>query len=353
MFKRNFTFSACVLLFLIITSCSKEEGVGGNSVITGRVFARVYNNSFSQKIDSFYKPEVDVYLVYGDNSTYNDDFKTNMDGSYRFEYLRKGNYKVFVYSTDTTEGLGTGITPVVIDVNVQGNNKTVNVNDLVIIESMDYNDGNSSISGKLKINAYNKQYKTLLETYYKADKDVFISYLNDKSYFKNVKTYFNGTFYFGNLSKGTYLVYAVSDDINSFNSDVIMISDTITISESYQSVVIDDLIISETLDYNDGTSSITGKVLVFDFNAERTELIASYYSADEDVFITYDKDVFYFDDIKTGINGTFQFNNLIKGRYIVYALSDPQGRQLIPVLDTVEITEDYQQIVLDDLIIIK
>ncbi|NJK86363.1 MAG: hypothetical protein HC906_10735, partial [Bacteroidales bacterium] len=87
---------------------------------------------------------------------------------------------------------------------------------------------------------------------------------------------------------------------------------------------------------------------------ERTYIIDSYYGADEDVYIVYGNDNFYFDDVKTYHDGTFRFSNLVKGTYIVYALSDPSARALIPVADTIHITEDYQHIELEnDLIIIK
>ncbi|MBN2214062.1 MAG: hypothetical protein JW723_07450 [Bacteroidales bacterium] len=232
-----------MVLAVLAFSCSKEEGEGGNSVITGKVFAKIYNNSFTHLLDSFYVPDADVYIIYGSNKTYSDRYSTNWDGTYRFEYLRKGNYRVFVYSADTSGNSASGLVPVIADVHVPGNNETVHVQDLITLDKCDY---------------------------------------------------------------------------------------------------------------DEGTSSVTGKVWVVDKNAERTDIIAEYYGADEDVFIVYGDDPFHFDDVKTYHDGTFRFENLVKGTYTVYALSDPFARMLIPVSKTVTIYRDFQHIVISDsLVIIK
>ncbi|MGB0888060.1 MAG: hypothetical protein ACPGSL_08060 [Vicingaceae bacterium] len=51
----------------------------------------------------------DVYIIYGDeDDIFDDNVKTNFDGTFEFNNLRKGKYKVFAYSKDeanTTEPL--------------------------------------------------------------------------------------------------------------------------------------------------------------------------------------------------------------------------------------------------------
>jgi hypothetical protein len=43
-----------------------------------------------------------VFLLYGTDTIkpYDDSFETSWNGTYKFEYLRKGTYTVFVYSDD-------------------------------------------------------------------------------------------------------------------------------------------------------------------------------------------------------------------------------------------------------------
>jgi hypothetical protein len=230
-----------MILAVFVFSCSKEEGEGGNSVITGKVFAKIYNNTFTHMLDSFYQPDADVYIIYGDDETYSDDYSTNWDGSYRFEYLRKGNYKLFVYSIDTSGNSGSVPVPVMVEVKVPGNNETITVDDIVILDKCDYDEGTSSITGKVWVEDYNAERDNLRGTYYGADIDVFIIYEDDPYSFDDVKTNHNGVFQFNNLVKGTYTVYALSEPY--ITAQLIPVSKTVTIEHDFQHIVIADSLI--------------------------------------------------------------------------------------------------------------
>lgn len=89
-------FSVLVLsLTLLFGSCTKSEGIGGKSVITGKITVTNIDNGVSE--DTYSAQEHDVYIIYGDGSVYNDDFKTSLDGTFQFEYLNKGSYQIFTY----------------------------------------------------------------------------------------------------------------------------------------------------------------------------------------------------------------------------------------------------------------
>ena len=84
------------LLSLVLFSCSKTEGVGGNGTIKGRV--SVANiNVLGTVTDTYDAQEEDVYIIYVDN-THDDDVKTSHDGTFEFKYLNTGNYEIYVYS---------------------------------------------------------------------------------------------------------------------------------------------------------------------------------------------------------------------------------------------------------------
>jgi hypothetical protein len=115
-------------------SCEKDEGEGGGATIIGRVFTIDYNAEFTFKKDSFYSPDVDVFIIYGKDSIYSDDFKTGLGGWYRFQYLRPGDYKVYAFSKDKTFKSPTGLIPVIKDVKIKNNDETVVVEDLIIVD---------------------------------------------------------------------------------------------------------------------------------------------------------------------------------------------------------------------------
>jgi hypothetical protein len=93
-----------LVIALAFTACTKQPGEGGTSSITGKVMvvdSRGIYDPLEQQYDTatYYSEKEDVYIIYGEDSMaiYDDSFETSWDGSYRFEYLRKGKYTLFVY----------------------------------------------------------------------------------------------------------------------------------------------------------------------------------------------------------------------------------------------------------------
>lgn len=97
------TFLTAILaLCVLIISCKKEPGEGGTSTLKGKITVRDYNGSFPAPFFTDYgAQEEDVYIIYGDGTTSDNRTRTSYDGTYEFKYLRKGTYKIFVYSDDT------------------------------------------------------------------------------------------------------------------------------------------------------------------------------------------------------------------------------------------------------------
>lgn len=106
-----------------------------------------------------------------------------------------------------------------------------------------------------------------------------------------------------------------------------------------------------------GTSRIKGKIYIRDYNSTFTILQDQFYAMEERVYIIYGDNDFYDDDIRTSYDGTYVFDNLRKGTYSVFAYSDdstftaPGG--MYPVIQTVEITEEYQTIEVPTIILLK
>ncbi|MCB0755208.1 MAG: hypothetical protein H6602_00560 [Flavobacteriales bacterium] len=129
--KINFTTKALVALaVLAATACTKPEGEGGTSTITGKVYAFDYNGSGILQSE-FYAPDEDVFIIYGDEDNfYDDSYKTSFDGSFRFQYLRPGTYTVFVYSDCILCESGTEAISQTVE--ITGNNQDIILDDLEI-----------------------------------------------------------------------------------------------------------------------------------------------------------------------------------------------------------------------------
>ena len=131
---------ASFLILFFISSCEKNSGEGGTSSIQGSVYKlSTYYNVLTQQNDTvFYQldSKKDVYIIYSDNENdfYDDNVETNWNGQYRFDFLRKGDYTLFVYA-DSTDGLNISYDyPVFKHVKIDANNSTFTLPDFVINE---------------------------------------------------------------------------------------------------------------------------------------------------------------------------------------------------------------------------
>ena len=125
-------FGIIILLALAATSCRKGEGKGGKATISGKVYVDYYNQSGSFIDKSFYARDEDVFIVYGNNTFYDDKVATHYDGSYEFDYLMPGNYTVYTYSKDIDGSADNSKILVLKEVTISEKNETVELDDFVI-----------------------------------------------------------------------------------------------------------------------------------------------------------------------------------------------------------------------------
>ena len=78
-----------------------------------------------------------------------------------------------------------------------------------------------------------------------------------------------------------------------------------------------------------GNGSIKGSVITKKYNATHTQLIGTFPSADQYVYIVFGDHVGYDKRIKTDYNGEFEFDFLYPGKYELYTYSaDSTGNAL-------------------------
>lgn len=86
------------LFFSVLFSCKKGPGEGGRASITGKVYTVNYNSNMTVPVDSGYLGGQKVNIIYGDETAIGKSEDTNHEGVYEFSYLRKGRYKVYVFT---------------------------------------------------------------------------------------------------------------------------------------------------------------------------------------------------------------------------------------------------------------
>ena len=111
--------STLIIIISLITlfSCKKEEGEGGRSSIKGKIHMTDKTGAIQGNYDV---PDYDVYIIYGTkNDIYDDDMKTNYDGTFEFKNLREGSYKIYTYTVNTT--MTSGVSPVFVSTTIGKN----------------------------------------------------------------------------------------------------------------------------------------------------------------------------------------------------------------------------------------
>lgn len=122
---------SCLLLCFaaLIAGCNLGPGEGGTATIVGKVKAMEYNSS-GLFIKEYYAANERVFIIYGDEAYQSDEVRTSYDGSYRFEFLRKGDYTLFVYSDcPACDG---EMKAVFVDVSITKNGREVTAPEMII-----------------------------------------------------------------------------------------------------------------------------------------------------------------------------------------------------------------------------
>ena len=123
---------------LIISSCKKEPGPGGQASITGMVYVDDYtSDSLPQNCiyqTSYYSPGETVYLIYGDEQSIGKTAKTDYNGTFVFDFLQPGKYKVFSYSRDLASTSNSKTLVVLKEVTIAEKKEKVSIPDLRIIK---------------------------------------------------------------------------------------------------------------------------------------------------------------------------------------------------------------------------
>jgi hypothetical protein len=106
-----------------------------------------------------------------------------------------------------------------------------------------------------------------------------------------------------------------------------------------------------------GNSTIYGKIIAYNYNAEFTNLRGIYPAADEDVYIIYGNDHSYSQRVRTSYEGIYEFKYLRSGDYTIYAYSKDSTLTIVsgiyPVIKKVTIIDNKQTVEAEDMKIFR
>lgn len=308
-----------MIAFIILFGCKKEEGKGGKLSIKGSVQVRYFSDNLSKFTQQHPGADIDVYLVYGDNIGYGERTKADYKGNFEFLYLRSGNYKVYVYSKDTTGNYAAEDLTVIQEVDLVSNT-TLPAFVIAQEDKRKPDEGKYNISGRLFANFYQKGLSVKTGSGYLVDEDVYlIKDGSDPLFFEKETSMPDGSFKFSSLSPGNYTVYAVSEDTNHVSASGKIVTEVkVTIVNS--NMAVGNLIVAKE-DKRVGAYAITGSLWALYYDETFTVKTMEGILAEEDVYITREGQEGYIDKVSTDLKGNFKFEELTPGKYIVYAYS--------------------------------
>lgn len=208
---------------LCFASCKKNAGEGGTGAVQGYVkLVNHPDDDYTLPADTMDAVKTDVFIVYGNANFYGDDMETDEKGFYKFNYLTKGDYTVFSYST-----LPSGEkVPVSASVSI-AKGETGTVPTIYIHQGKAY--GTSIVKGK----AYAMYYHN--DTYrgqgWAYEHRVYIRKAGDTYQFDDVRVGLDGVFAFQKLQPGDYEVFTFTENSSEVPSPLI---ETISVDKAGQ-----------------------------------------------------------------------------------------------------------------------
>ena len=314
---------------------------------------RYYNSDSTILLYEHPAKDEDVYILFNEQKNVGDDTKTSFTGNFQFQYLWPGNYKLYYYSK--LSSASNEMKEIVLDVNLK-KNQTLTLDTIYTTEFLDFDEGSANLKGVLIEKYYNKDSTVFQYSLPAKDKDVFILFGDQKNIGDDTKTGYSGNFQFQYLWPGDYKLYYYTDVFNAeIKTKKAMLIDDINVGP-YQTYNLDTLYTYKSLEWDEGSAKIEGKVWLINYKNESTPtnlIVKDTTAAQElDIYIVYNNDDFYCDRIRTQGDGTFVFKNLIKGHYRIYLFSENVRSNTtgnIIIEKEVDITDIKQEVTLEEI----
>lgn len=216
--------------------------------------------------------------------------------------------------------------------------------------------GTSTIKGKLETSFYNEEYSVLVNKEPAVDEEVFLLFGDSENVGDKVETSATGSFEFAFLNPGQYTIYFTSEDSAKYGNAEYPVNMQIELKAG-EDFDLGTLQRYETVDFDDGSARIYGVIRLINYKNTSEwpflEVKDTSYAQEHEVYLVYNNREFYDERIRTSYDGYFEFSNLIPGEYEIFTYSEDVtgGTEDIPVIKTVTITEENQEVDLGEIFI--
>ena len=211
--------------------------------------------------------------------------------------------------------------------------------------------GSCEIHGTLFTQAYNDDNSIELWTKPSIDEDVFIIYGDESVIGDDTKTSYTGEFRFKYLWPGKYSIYYFSE--NELGKEEANIHEVEL--KKNEKLNLGELTQKKFLEFDEGTASISGQIFLINYRNEsiwpNMMVKDTSWAQEKEVYLVYGDHEQYDSRIRTNYDGTFSFQNLIKGDYLLYVYSEDLkgGTQDIVIKREITISEENEDRIIEDI----
>lgn len=216
--------------------------------------------------------------------------------------------------------------------------------------------GTSNIKGILMTKYYNDDYSMLIREEASVDEEVFIMFGEYDLMGDRVFTSPTGNFEFSFLNGGDYRLYYMGEDSTTVSDENVTQIIDVELADG-KTIDLGTIYRIKTLDFDDGSAKIGGFVSVKNYKNDTfwpfLELKDSTLAQEQEVYLIYGDHEYYDERIRTNYDGYYEFTKLIPGEYKVFVYSEDikGGTEDIPIIESVTITTEGEEVMVDHITI--
>ena len=230
-----------VCIIGLLSSCSVEEGKGGLASIQGVVMTQNINSLFEKSGNPYPAADENVFISYGNSGIADDKTPTNGSGVFKFPYLAKGDYTLFVYSDDTASNIKNPKLCFMQSISLDKKKIEATLDTLLIYKHVDFDEGNGIVQGNVQ--EMDKNGTVAQDTINCVDADVYLQFQNSDEIIQRYRTDAKGNYVISHLIPGKYKLYCLTETLFAWESDTAVVR-SFTILNNNTNISLDTIFVN-------------------------------------------------------------------------------------------------------------
>lgn len=187
--------------------------------------------------------------------------------------------------------------------------------------------GNANLNGNIYKNLYCSETGLITKTEGAVGSRVYITYGDGSQFDNSERSGVGGSYKFRFLNPGNYTITVISECDTCIGGESV-VKEKVEIGKNDEDVNVTPIYIDDFSNGycegagEGGSSTVTGTLEAIFVDENNLDTLSTQPLLDERVYLIYGEDNTHDDDVRSSADGTFQFKELRKGTYRLYAYSE-------------------------------